>query len=199
MRSNIAVLPQRRENRILKRGDIYYADLCGLEQSLGSEQTGRRPVLIIQNDVGNLHSPTTIVAILTTKIKRNLPTHVVIRGFAGLSQTSAVCLEQIKTIDKSRLENYCGSQADTLMQMGRWFGYRKGYELLPRLWITSKTNDQFKFLAALDQELRDEIHEMDTLGKSPANYGPRVKNTPKASFIRITARKPLRNIYKEVF
>ena len=53
MRSNIAVLPQRRENRILKRGDIYYADLCGLEQSLGSEQTGRRPVLIIQNDVGN--------------------------------------------------------------------------------------------------------------------------------------------------
>ncbi len=75
------------------------------------------------------------------------------------------------------------------MQMGRWFGYRKGYELLPRLWITSKTNDQFKFLAALDQELRDEIHEMDTLGKSPANYGPRVKNTPKASFIRITAKK----------
>lgn len=72
--------------------------------------------------------------------------------------------------------------------MGRWFGYRKGYELLPRLWITSKTNDQFKFLAALDQELRDEIHEMDTLGKSPANYGPRVKNTPKASFIRITAK-----------
>lgn len=80
------------------------------------------------------------------------------------------------------------SQADTLMQMGRWFGYRKGYELLPRLWITSKTNDQFKFLAALDQELRDEIHEMDTLGKSPAVYGPKVKNSPKLSFIRITAK-----------
>ena len=85
------------------------------------------------------------------------------------------------------------SQADTLMQMGRWFGYRKGYELLPRLWITSKTNDQFKFLAALDQELRDEIHEMDTLGKSPANYGPRVKNTPKASFIRITAKNRMQS------
>lgn len=81
------------------------------------------------------------------------------------------------------------SQADTLMQMGRWFGYRKGYELLPRLWITSKTNDQFIFLAALDQELRDEIHEMDTLGKSPAIYGPKVKNSPKFSFIRITAKK----------
>ena len=114
MSNNIAVLPQRRENRILKRGDIYYDDLCGLEQSLGSEQTGRRPVLIIQNDVGNIYSPTTIVAILTTKIKRNLPTHVVIRGFSGLSQTSAVCLEQIKTIDKSRLENYCGNIGNTM-------------------------------------------------------------------------------------
>lgn len=85
------------------------------------------------------------------------------------------------------------NQADTLMQMGRWFGYRKGYELIPRLWITSKTNDQFKFLAALDQELRDEIHEMDTLGKSPAQYGPRVKNTPKASFIRITAKNRMQS------
>ncbi len=85
------------------------------------------------------------------------------------------------------------SQADTLMQMGRWFGYRKGYELLPRLWITFKTNSQFKFLAELDQELRDEIHEMDTLGKSPANYGPRVKNTPKASFIRITAKNRMQS------
>ncbi len=84
-------------------------------------------------------------------------------------------------------------QADTLMQMGRWFGYRKGYELLPRLWITSKTNAQFKFLAVLDQELRDEIHEMDTLGKSPAYYGPRIKNTPKASFINITARKKMQS------
>lgn len=85
------------------------------------------------------------------------------------------------------------SQADTLMQMGRWFGYRKGYELLPRIWITPKTNDQFKFLAALDQELRDEIHEMDTLGKSPSQYGPRVKNTPKASFIHITAKNRMQS------
>lgn len=85
------------------------------------------------------------------------------------------------------------SQADTLMQMGRWFGYRKGYELIPRIWITSKTNNQFKFLASLDQELRDEIHEMDTLGKSPAQYGPRVKNTPKASFIRITAKNRMQS------
>lgn len=85
------------------------------------------------------------------------------------------------------------SQADTLMQMGRWFGYRRGYELLPRLWITSKTNDQFKFLSALDQELRDEIHSMELMGKSPAQYGPRVKNTPKASFIRITAKNKMQS------
>lgn len=116
MKNNFSVLSPKKDNGILRRGDIYYADLCGLEQSLGSEQTGRRPVLVIQNDVGNLHSPTTIVAILTTKIKRNLPTHVVIRDFAGLAQTSAVCLEQIKTIDKSRLENYCGNIGNKMMQ-----------------------------------------------------------------------------------
>lgn len=79
-------------------------------------------------------------------------------------------------------------QADTLMQMGRWFGYRKKYELLPRLWITEKTKQQFEFLSALDQELRDEIQHMDITGRSPADYGPKVKNSPKASFIRITAK-----------
>ena len=79
-------------------------------------------------------------------------------------------------------------QADTLMQMGRWFGYRKNYELLPRLWITEKTKSQFEFLSALDQELRDEIQYMDINGRSPADYGPKVKNSPKVSFIRITAK-----------
>ena len=79
-------------------------------------------------------------------------------------------------------------QADTLRQMGRWFGYRKKYELLPRLWVTEKTRQQFVFLAALDQELRDEIQHMDITGRSPADYGPKVKNSPKVSFIRITAK-----------
>lgn len=116
MRNDITVLLPKRDNRVLKRGDIYYADFNGIEQSIGSEQMGRRPVLIIQNDVGNKHSPTTIVVILTTKIKRNLPTHVVIQNFEGLSQTSAVCLEQIKTIDKSRLENYCGNIGNAMME-----------------------------------------------------------------------------------
>lgn len=78
-------------------------------------------------------------------------------------------------------------QADTLMQMGRWFGYRKGYELIPRIWMTQKTRNQFKFLAELDQELRDEIHTMEVKGQSPTEYGVRVKNSPKVSFIKITA------------
>lgn len=78
-------------------------------------------------------------------------------------------------------------QADTLMQMGRWFGYRRGYELIPRLWLTTKTRKQFEFLAELDQELRDEIHTMEVQGLSPTDYGVRVKNSPKVSFIRITA------------
>ncbi len=84
-------------------------------------------------------------------------------------------------------------QADTLMQMGRWFGYRKNYELLPRIWMTSKTKDQFKFLAALDQELRDEIQYMDVNGRSPSEYGPKVKNSPKVSFIRITAKNKMQS------
>lgn len=84
-------------------------------------------------------------------------------------------------------------QGDTLMQMGRWFGYRRNYELLPRIWMTQKTKEQFEFLASLDQELRDEIQYMDRLGRSPAEYGPKVKNSPKVSFIRITAKNRMQS------
>ena len=84
-------------------------------------------------------------------------------------------------------------QADTLMQMGRWFGYRKNYELLPRIWMTEKTKEQFEFLSALDQELRDEIQYMDINGRSPADYGPKVKNSPKVSFIRITSKSKMQS------
>lgn len=84
-------------------------------------------------------------------------------------------------------------QADTLMQMGRWFGYRKSYELIPRIWITEKTRRQFEFLSALDQELRDEIVHMDTMGHNPSEYGPKVKNTPMYSFIRITGKNKMQS------
>jgi len=83
------------------------------------------------------------------------------------------------------------NQADSLMQMGRWFGYRKGYELIPRLWITQRTREQFEFLSQLDEELRTEIHQMAVLGQSPAHYGPRVMNSPKYSFIRIVAKNKM--------
>ena len=85
------------------------------------------------------------------------------------------------------------NQADTLMQMGRWFGYRRGYELLPRIWLTSKTYDQFVFLSTLDEELREEIRYMDQIRISPSEYGPKIKNTPKYSFIRITAKSKMQS------
>lgn len=85
------------------RGDIYYAELG--ESGVGSEQTGNRPVIIIQNDVGNLHSPTVVVALISTCLnKAKYPTHVTIeRGEAGLNEPSVILCEQIRTIDKDRL------------------------------------------------------------------------------------------------
>ncbi len=89
----------------INRNDIYYADLNPIK---GSEQGGVRPVLILQNEMGNKHSPTTIVAPITSRqTKPKLPTHVDIR-IAGLPKDSIVLLEQIRTIDKSRLDNFVG-------------------------------------------------------------------------------------------
>ena len=90
----------------IKRGEIYFADLSPV---VGSEQTGLHPVLILQNNSGNKHSPTTIVAAITSrKTKPNIPTHVKVSA-DGLPLESTVLLEQIKTIDKSRLDEYVGS------------------------------------------------------------------------------------------
>ena len=89
----------------IKRGEIYFTDLSPV---VGSEQTGLRPVLILQNNSGNKHSPTTIVAAITSrKTKSDLPTHVKVSA-DGLPLESTVLLEQIKTIDKSRLDEYVG-------------------------------------------------------------------------------------------
>ena len=94
-------------NRIYQRGDIYYADLG---KGIGSEQAGYRPVVIIQNNTGNRFSPTVIVASITsrTATKAKLPTHVFIDKTSGLEQPSIVLLEQLRTIDKRRLETYIG-------------------------------------------------------------------------------------------
>ncbi|MZQ75934.1 MAG: PemK family transcriptional regulator [Peptoclostridium sp.] len=98
----------------LKRGDIYYADLSPV---IGSEQGGVRPVLIVQNDIGNKYSPTVIVAAITAKIdKAKLPTHVEIKANEyGLVKDSVVLLEQIRTIDKKRLREKIGSFDEKLM------------------------------------------------------------------------------------
>ncbi|MFI3211379.1 MAG: Z1 domain-containing protein, partial [Peptostreptococcaceae bacterium] len=79
-------------------------------------------------------------------------------------------------------------QADSLMQMGRWFGYRKKYELLPRIWFTNQTLEQFKYLSELDEDLRKELASMGMYGKNPAEYGPRIKKLPKVSELSISAK-----------
>lgn len=86
---------------IIRRGDVFYADLSPV---VGSEQGGVRPVLVIQNDIGNKYSPTVIVAAITSQInKAKLPTHIEIEGKQyGLPKDSVVLLEQIRTIDKRR-------------------------------------------------------------------------------------------------
>lgn len=99
----------------IKRGDIFYADLSPV---IGSEQGGLRPVLIIQNDVGNRHSPTVIAAAITSKTgKSRLPTHIDIYAeAAGLVKDSVILLEQIRTLDKRRLKEKAGHLTD--MKMG---------------------------------------------------------------------------------
>jgi mRNA interferase MazF len=89
----------------VKRGEIYFANLGDSSCNIGSEQDGFRPVLIIQNDIGNHYSPTVIVACVTTKIyKTNIPTHIKINSFDyGLTDDNLILCEQIKTIDKTRL------------------------------------------------------------------------------------------------
>ncbi|MBD5131546.1 MAG: type II toxin-antitoxin system PemK/MazF family toxin [Clostridiales bacterium] len=98
-----------------KRGEIYYADLSPV---IGSEQGGVRPVLIIQNDVGNRYSPTVIVCAVTSRItKAKLPTHVEIAaGQFGLSKASVILLEQMRTLDKRRLKTRVGEIDEPAMR-----------------------------------------------------------------------------------
>jgi len=99
---------------VIKRGDIYYADLSPV---VGSEQGGVRPVLIIQNDVGNKYSPTVIATAITSQInKAKMPTHIELDANEyGLSKDSVVLAEQIRTIDKRRLKEKIGHLDDELM------------------------------------------------------------------------------------
>ncbi|MBQ7383658.1 MAG: type II toxin-antitoxin system PemK/MazF family toxin [Clostridia bacterium] len=98
----------------VKRGDIYYADLSPV---VGSEQGGLRPVLIIQNDVGNKYSPTVIAAAITSRLgKTRLPTHIdIYADKVGLAKDSVVLLEQVRTLDKRRLKEKMGHLDEGLM------------------------------------------------------------------------------------
>ena len=99
----------------IKRGDIFYADLSPV---VGSEQGGLRPVLIIQNDIGNRYSPTVIAAAITSRMGKNrLPTHIDIHADqVGLAKDSVVLLEQIRTLDKRRLKERMGHLDEQTMQ-----------------------------------------------------------------------------------
>lgn len=104
---------------VIKRGDIYYADLRPV---IGSEQGGIRPVLIVQNDAGNKHSPTVICAAITSKMnKAKLPTHVELRCIdCSITRDSVILLEQIRTIDKKRLrEKVCHLDEKKLLEVDR--------------------------------------------------------------------------------
>ena len=104
-----------KEGYMIKRGELYYADLSPV---IGSEQGGVRPVLVVQNDIGNKYSPTIIAAAVTSKLtKAKLPTHIELSAIEyGLNKDSVVLLEQIRTIDKRRLKERIGELPITTMQ-----------------------------------------------------------------------------------
>ncbi len=101
---------------VIRRGDIFYANLSPV---VGSEQGGVRPVLVVQNDIGNKYSPTIIVAAITSKInKAKLPTHIELSGTTyGLEKNSVVLLEQIRTLDKARLIEKIGNAVNKLEEI----------------------------------------------------------------------------------
>ena len=104
---------------VIKRGDIFYADLRPV---IGSEQGGIRPVLIVQNNMGNRHSPTVICAAITSKMnKAKLPTHVEVSAKEnGISKDSVILLEQVRTIDKKRLrERICQLEGEIVAQIDK--------------------------------------------------------------------------------
>ncbi len=101
-------------NQHILRGDIYLADL---RPAIGSEQDGVRPVLIVQNNTGNKYSPTVIAAAITSRQTKNrLPTHVRVGNAPGMRRNSIILLEQLRTLDKSRLLHYIGTAEETTMR-----------------------------------------------------------------------------------
>lgn len=113
----------------MKRGEIYFLN----EQGQGSVQAGPRPVIVIQNDIGNFFSPTTIVCSITSATKPDIPTHLKIGKIAGLNKESTILCEQIKTVNKEDLKTYIGfiSNQDTLRALNKRIQISLG---LAQLW-----------------------------------------------------------------
>ena len=113
---SVQIQAERKRKMTIRRGDIFYADLSPV---IGSEQGGLRPVLIVQNDVGNRYSPTVIAAAITSKMgKTKLPTHIDVSApNVGLAKDSVILLEQIRTLDKQRLKEKMGHLDDATMRV----------------------------------------------------------------------------------
>ena len=162
----------------MKKGEIYYANLL---PSIGSEQQGTRPVLIIQNDVGNEHSNTVIVAMITGKAKKPLPTHVLINNTeCGLPENSVVMLEQIQTLDKQRLGTFIGRVSVDVMN-------RIDKAALCSLGITSAASMFF----------RNEIHKK-VFQKQMSKLQGKTSNQYLAAIYLLCADKTLWNFAKHI-
>lgn len=152
-------------NQTYKRGDIYFADLG---QGVGSEQMGYRPVVIIQNDVGNKHSPTVVVAAITSKVdaRAKQPTHCFIGTDYGLELPSVILLEQIRTLDKKRLEKFAGSlQEKHLRELNRALAISVGLIKTPQqnlvLCLCKPCADNFRIDGKYDLVRISENEERD--------------------------------------
>lgn len=140
--------------QLYKRGQIYIADLTDVK---GSEQGGYRPVLIIQNDIGNRYSPTVIVACITSRVKNNMPTHaMLIDEFReGLDKDSVILLEQIRTLDKRRLRKYIGTISNSEMD-----------KVNEALKISVGLREEIKLTKKQEEELnhvRKELEDVDNI------------------------------------
>ena len=142
----------------VKRGDIYYADLSPV---VGSEQGGLRPVLIIQNDVGNRYSPTVIAAAITSRMGKNrLPTHIDVHADkVGLAKDSVILLEQIRTLDKRRLKEKMGHlDSAAMMRVNNALAISCGLGVSPEIYDESASDLHSGAVASADvsaQALRD--------------------------------------------
>lgn len=166
----------------INRGDIFYAALD--ENPIGSEQTGIRPVVILQNNIGNIYSPTVIIAPITSKVKvkAKLPTHIFIKGDAKrLPKNSLILLEQIRVIDKERLRYYIGTLNSKEMQE-----VDKGIIISLGIDIDKATKDESYFeRIALEKEEKTEF----ITRKQVASYGIVARENLKSSGnLKITSK-----------